>query len=520
MICIVPLRDDLIHFSIMNHKTFTEAPLEEKLYQLIISRLDGDQIGLQGYQKKIVGLVRKGICGFIVFGGERDEIKSFVDAVQSISSIPLLISSDIERGVGQQIRGCTAFPCQMAVAAATERHRSEDVLILESALKAIADEARYIGINMPLIPVLDVNKDPDNPIICTRAFSDDPEIVSRLGKTYIRILEGEGLVTCAKHFPGHGDTSSDSHITLPVIDKTYEELMHSDIIPFKEAIRQGVGSIMIGHLSVPAVDSKPATLSKRMITSVLRESLGFKGLILTDALTMHALNDIAHVPLRCINAGVDILLHPVDPDAAVRELSAASLAGELAEERINESLGRILRLKEKLRYGATEEIEYPVHRSLSSQITDMSVSLIKNTKGILPIPENGNIQLICAGDEKYFNSTLLRDLSGNILRVHENDLVFDLHNKVAIFAVFTSVTAWRGSSGVSNEETNRIREFIKKAGKSIVISFGSPYVLRHFTEADVLIAAYEETEQAQRAVLKCLKGAMDFKGRLPVKIFG
>ncbi len=276
---------------------------------------------------------------------------------------------------------------------------------------------------------------------------------------------------------------------------------------------------MIGHLSLPAVDSKPATLSRRMITSVLRETLGFEGVILTDALNMHALNDIAHVPLQCINAGVDVLLHPVDPDVVVGELLSALSSGVLGEERINKSLERILRLKEKLRYPETAEIDYSVNGRLSSEITERSISLIKNSEGILPISEDENIQLIYAGDEKYFSSSHLRDLSRDSSVLHDEDSVFDLNNKVAVFAVFTSVTAWRGSSGLSNDETDRIHGFIRRAGKSIVISFGSPYVLRHFTEAGVLIAAYEGTEQAQRAVIKCLKGAMDFKGRPPVKIF-
>ena len=175
--------------------------LERKLYQLIISRLDGERISDGAYRESISELARRGICGFIVFGGEKGTIKHFIEQLQSISKIPLFIASDVERGVGQQIRGTTVFPCQMALAAAVDKGNPEDVAVMRRAVGAIADEAKDVGINMLLIPVLDVNRDPDNPIICTRAFSDNPEDVAWFGSEYVDILENSGLISCAKHFP-------------------------------------------------------------------------------------------------------------------------------------------------------------------------------------------------------------------------------------------------------------------------------------------------------------------------------
>ncbi|MBM4146447.1 MAG: hypothetical protein FJ240_09295, partial [Nitrospira sp.] len=252
---------------------FSEIPtirfaLEKKLYQLIISRLNGEEIYLKSYRENIFGLIEKGIGGFIIFGGKKEEVRNFIDKMQSVSEMPLFTASDIERGAGQQIQGCTCFPCQMAIASAIDTE-SEDLLKLRNTVNAIADEAKDIGINMPLIPVLDVNRDPDNPIICTRAFSDNPENVARLGSEYIKILESSNLISCAKHFPGHGDTSEDSHILLPVINKSYKNLIETDIMPFKEAISSGVSSIMIGHLSIPAIDHKPASISKKIISNIL-----------------------------------------------------------------------------------------------------------------------------------------------------------------------------------------------------------------------------------------------------------
>jgi beta-N-acetylhexosaminidase len=489
--------------------------LEKKLYQLIISRLDGKDISSEAYQETIFELVRKGIGGFIVFGGKKAKIKRFIDKIQSISEIPLFIASDIERGVGQQIQNTTLFPCQMAISAAIDKSRTEDVTILENAIKAIAHEARNIGINMPLIPVLDINQNPDNPIICTRAFSDNSEDVAWFGSEYIRILESTGLISCAKHFPGHGDTSTDSHILLPIINKSYEDLMNMDIRPFREAIYAGVSSIMIGHLSIPAIDSKPASLSEKIVTDILRKNLGFEGLILTDALIMNALKGIENVPAQCIKAGADVLLHPADPDLIFKKLMSAVESKEFTEEQVDTAINRILKTKTRLENTERHEIDYQKHEVLSLQFTDKSISLFKNTPGLLPISDQNKLYVIFTGDRQFFQSSPLKSLFKTVSIIKDR---MEFKNKIALFAIFTNIAAWKGSSGIAEDERNQINEFIRKAKHSIVISFGSPYVLRHFKGADVLIAAYEATEQAQEAVIKCLIGEMDFKGHLPVKL--
>ncbi len=339
--------------------------LDQKLYQLIVSRIDGGKLSSKPYQEHAFGLVRKGIGGFILFGGKRDEVRDFINKLQSISKIPLLIASDIERGAGQQIDGATGFPCQMAAAAAIDKTGSDNGLILEKMVKAIADEAADIGINMPLVPVMDVNQNPDNPIICTRAFSDNPEDVAWYGRKYIKALEDEGLISCAKHFPGHGDTAVDSHISLPVISKSMTDLMDVDVFPFKESISAGVSSIMIGHLSIPEIDPLPASLSKKIITGLLRHELGFEGLVLTDALNMHALNEFENVPAKCIDAGADIILHPADADAAAEELQHGVTSGEVDEAKIDAAVERILRFKAGIKNIQKAEVNYKVHAQLS-----------------------------------------------------------------------------------------------------------------------------------------------------------
>jgi beta-N-acetylhexosaminidase len=523
---VVLKKGNLLNFYMHAHKIIINS-LEKKLFQLIISRLDGEKIDRRAYQEEIFKLVSKGICGFIIFGGAREEVKNFTDKMQSISEIPLFIASDVERGVGQQIRSNTLFPCQMALAAAVDRRKAEDVSLLRSAVKAVAEEAKDVGINMPLIPVLDVNMDPDNPIICTRAFSDKPEDVAWFGSEYIRILEKSGLVSCAKHFPGHGYTSADSHMLLPVINRSYKDLMDVDIRPFRDAVSVGGSSIMVGHLSVPAVDDKPATISKKMITGILREKLGFDGLILTDALNMRALKDFERVSQRCIDAGADILLHPVDPDLTMKELVSAVQSRELSEERIESAINRILRVKARIGKIDGPPVDYQRHQILSSRLVDMSLSLVKDTPGLLPIRAKREIGVIFAGDRVMYDSSLLRKYFKNsfLLPAAAENLSSPLvgggtegRHATTLFAIFTDVSAWKGSSGISEVERDRIRDLIERTERSIVISFGSPYVLSNFEGAGILIAAYEATEQAQAAAIKCLEGRMDFQGRLPVRL--
>jgi len=496
--------------------------LEKKLYQLIISRLDGNNIHSHAYSAKLFQLVEKGIGGFIIFGGKRDEIKEFVIQIQSHAEIPLFIASDVECGVGQQILGTTLFPCQMAIAAAVDKNIPGDISIFEDSLKAIAREAIDVGINMPLIPVLDINQNPDNPIVCTRAFSDNPDDVTWFGMKYIKIFEGSGLISCAKHFPGHGDTAVDSHLSLPVITKSFEELRSVDLMPFLKAVEAGVSSIMVGHLSVPEIDSKPASLSEKIITDLLRKEIGFNGLILTDALNMKALKDFENVPAECVKAGADILLHPFDADLTVKALLSAVESKEITEEQIDEAINRIAKAKMKIQSARKQEIDYQSHRILSSQITDMSITLLQNTEG-LPILDPMRTQIVLAGEQKFFESTPFKNYFINIstipsLQEERVSLENVFLKQIVIFAIFTSVAAWKGTSGIDDAERKMISELMKIAETSIVISFGCPYVLRYFKEADILIAAYEATEQAQGSVIKCLQGGMDFKGRLPVHI--
>jgi beta-N-acetylhexosaminidase len=489
---------------------------KQKLYQLIISRLDGESISSAPYREKISSLIQNGIGGFIVFGGMKDEVKQFITSAQSASNIPLFIASDIEKGVGQQVEGTTAFPCQMALAAATDYNHPADLKAFDAVFEAVADEAIDIGINMPFIPVLDVNINPDNPIICTRAFSDNPETVSRFGERAVKVLENRGLISCAKHFPGHGDTSIDSHISLPVISKSRESLMSTDIIPFRKAIDTGVSSIMMAHLIISEIDALPASLSKKVMSGLLRDELGYEGLVLTDALTMDALNDFENVPARCIQAGADIILHPSDAHAVVHELEHGVESGQLQESVIDTAVERILSYKSGLKNVRRPEVTYDDHARLSSLLAGKAVTLLKGPAQGFPIRSLQDISLVYSADEDKHDISALRNAVTAFVNI-QNYKGEGLSGTV-IISLFTRIAAWEGSSGIENAEIETIKTIIRSSERSIVISFGSPYVLGHFSEADVLIAAYDSDPQAQKAVLKALTGEIGFTGLLPVSL--
>jgi beta-glucosidase-like glycosyl hydrolase len=296
--------------------------------------------------------------------------------------------------------------------------------------------------------------------------------------------------------------------------------MNVDIAPFREAVKAGTGSFMIGHLSVPALDSLPATLSKKIISGLLRIELGFEGLIITDALNMNALDEFDNVPVMCMNAGADILLHPADADEVVESLIIGIDSGEIEEEKINDALNRICRFRSGINTLQKTDIDFTKHQEIASLISDRSITLVKDTPGVLPLGDAQRLSLVCTGDQNDVDMDALKNFmhGAGILNTGDPDLRNARFNETTVFALFTNVAAWKGSSGIRDEDIQIIKQAVKKAGQSIVISFGSPYVLGHFMEADVLIAAYESSGQAQRSVIKCLRGESTFQGRLPVKL--
>jgi beta-glucosidase len=293
-----------------------------------------------------------GVGGVILVDGSAAELMVRSQQLQSWADIPLLISADIEEGVGQRFSGATWFPPPMAIGAIWERDQALAWRYAEQMGESTAQEALAIGLNWILAPVVDVNNNPENPVINVRAFGQDPTTVSALATAFIRGTQRYGVLNTAKHFPGHGDTGIDSHHDLPTLNHSPQRLAETELPPFQAAIAAGVDGVMSAHLLIPCWDAEqPATLSSKILTEQLRQNLGFEGLIVTDALVMGAIAngyDPGEAPVLAIEAGADIVLMPVDPVVGIQAVCAAVAAGRLSRDRICQSVERIWKAKAKV----------------------------------------------------------------------------------------------------------------------------------------------------------------------------
>jgi beta-glucosidase-like glycosyl hydrolase len=514
--------------------------LREAVAQMVIPRIDGPKLGDPVYQERCGELVRQGIGGFIIFGGDIGQTPGYLRDLQGMSVVPLLIASDVERGLGQQLVGGTNFPSQRAVASAIKRQSKKDVDLLERMLDAVRQETRAAGIHAVFSPVVDVNNNPDNPIICTRAFGDEPEIVEWFGSRYIRGLQKTtkqgtfGLLACAKHFPGHGDTDRDSHSVLPVIRADKQRLNRIELPPFREAVKSGVGMVMVAHLLVPELDpAAPTTFSKKVVTALLREGMGFEGLIVTDALDMGALAEQysqEEIAVRSVEAGMDILLHPGDAQKTIDAVVAAVEQGRLTQQRIDESVDRIMHAKKKL--GLFDKdgpdsgpIEYELHQGIAREVGRKALRIVDGgRKNVLPLRTDTGVACFVLDDDGSHDSSTafirvmqerFKHMSLLVLTRDEGvpvSLVNDcIHaSGFVVVALFSRISASKGRSGISEKLRATADDILRTARSlqvnTVVISFDSPYILDLFKNADVRIAAYDRMEEIQRAAARLLAG--------------
>lgn len=524
--------------------------LRHAVAQMVMPRIEGKQLPDAAYRDAMTAFVREGIGGFILFGGDIDGTPRYLAELQSRAEFPLLISSDVERGLGQQLEGGTRFPSQRAVASATGRRSKKDTDLLGLMLDAVRAESRAAGIHIVFSPVMDVNNNPDNPIICTRSFGDDPETVEWFGRHYIRGLqkrEADGhrdLLACAKHFPGHGDTDQDSHSVLPVIRTDRARLNRVELPPFREAVKDGVGTVMIAHLLVPALDPvKPVTFSKKVVTALLREGMAFDGLIVSDALDMGALAgeySQDEIAIRAVEAGMDILLHPVDARVTIEAVVNAVEKGRLTETRIQESVERIMIAKKQLglfdtphrsplargdeKGGRIRKIDYEKHRAIATELGRKAVAIIRGDRKRLPFDSGKSVSCYILDDDNQgmgapFSRALIR-LFGTVntttLTPDACDAGLQAHLDpgaagTVVIAIFSRISASKGRSGISPQLRDAAFEILRRAkakGKrSAVISFDSPYILEQFRDAELLIAGYDRMDAIQEAAAERLAGA-------------
>ncbi|MHB8174753.1 MAG: glycoside hydrolase family 3 protein, partial [Nitrospirota bacterium] len=385
--------------------------VQKMLFQRVIPRLEGGRLGDKEYLKDILKLVDAGVGGFILFGGDFWEVRQALPKLQAKADVPLLFMSDMEKGAGQQLKGATVFPCQMAVAAAADLVTGEGLTVLAAMLDGMAYEARAAGVQAILTPVLDVNSNPLNPIISTRAFSDEPHVVSGLGERYVKGLQGSPVpvMACGKHFPGHGDSQVDSHTALPTLDKDRESLEEEDMLPFRRAVMAGVEMIMMAHIKAVELDPVyPASLSQTVIRRYLRNRAGFDGLVLTDALNMGALAQ-SYSPKEAarlaIKAGVDILLHPGEPLEFLNVLNELIREKGVTKEEIFMSAARLA--KAKMRYCQTPRLpdrqvagRIEENSAVADELASRALTLVKAAGAFPKLREiKGNIAHIVLEDD-------------------------------------------------------------------------------------------------------------------------
>jgi len=468
-----------------------------------------------------------------------------INQLQAKSKLPLLIGADFERGTAMRLDEGTSFPTAMALAAAG------DIKDAYAMGKITALEARAVGIQWIYAPDADVNNNPGNPIINTRSFGEDPARVAEFVTAFVKGVQENGGLATAKHFPGHGDTAADSHIDLPVIHADRERLEHLELVPFRAAIAAGAGSVMTAHLSIPALEpdsNTPATLSHNILTGLLRDELGFEGLVVTDAMDMGGIT-VRFAPgeaaVRAVAAGTDALLMPPVPDAAFEALQAAMKSGRISKERLDASVRRILQAKAQLGLHQNRLVDVNAinHKlgSVASQkeaqdISDRGVTLLRDAPHRLPLngtkPSRALLLAFYADPEPYPGEDLERELrsrfdsvttlradtrfvNASILKLPAADS-YD----VAILALFVRVSDRKGNVDVPVEQA-ALAELLYKTGKPVVtVGFGSPYLIESFPKAETWLAAFGISDVAQISVARALFGQIPVRGKLPVTIPG
>lgn len=459
-----------------------------------------------------------GVGGVILLGGSAAELALRTQQLQDWAGVPLLISADIEEGVGQRFAGATWFPPPMAIGAIARQNLSQAEELAHQMGACTAQEARAIGLNWVLAPVVDVNNNPDNPVINVRAFGETPEQVIRLTTAFIRGAQAYPVLTTAKHFPGHGDTAVDSHLELPVISHNRERLNQVELPPFVAAIAAGVDSVMSAHLLIPALDSQyPATLSPAILTGLLRQELGFDGLVSTDALIMGAIAKrygIGEAAVLAVLAGADILMMPPDPETAILAVEAAVEAGRIAPEQILTAVERIWRAKHQV-CSPDLTVSGPSHAweepppavlqadTLLSQLAQPSANtaveqILQASMQSQGSPRNWvsdqpwrNLILVdsllnCDFLNPQAPAIVLPQQAGamtQILDSHTPESMAQLSDAAAqptLLQLFIRGNPFRGSAGLTHQAANWLQLLLDSHQLQAIALYGSPYILEKF----------------------------------------
>lgn len=558
--------------------TLRKLTLAEKIGQMFMA--DANAIFMNrdsdAYRQLAHHIRDNKVGGIIFFRSDVWATTVLINRMQQMAKLPLLVSADLEMGMGMRLNDTPWWPPNMAVGA------TDDPQYARRQGEITAREARAIGINWLYAPVADVNNNPANPVINVRSYGEDPQRVAQFVSAFVQGAQSAGAMACAKHFPGHGDTATDSHIGLPVVDVSRERLSTRELVPFRAAIAQGIGSIMSAHISLPQIETTlvaslrqlsaserattefvsqtetdaarvtlPATLSPAVLTGILRDDLRFGGLIVSDAMNMAGISaryDPATAAILAIKAGMDVIEKCPDIDAAIAGVKAAVQRGEITEARITASVERILQAKAKLglpqqRLVSLDNVDQIVSATsdlaVAQEIAEHSITLVRDAQSRLPLklaPQARVLNITLADDDGAFNAQpFIAELQRQNVALEQ--VSFDHRATEADFAslfsrldkqrfdavILASLIRSRSGKGTVSlppAGQHLADELLKRDLPLVVISFGNPYLLTAVPQVKTYLAAYSPFPFSQRAAARALFGEITITGKLPVSLPG
>src|ERR1700677_223757 len=560
------------------HKTLRHLTLEEKVGQVFMIWCRASFLNVENPEylqlreamnKYHVGsfAMTVHVDGPYLLRSEPYEAAELLNSLQKESKLPLLFAADFERGVSMRLMGATAFPTAMAFGG---DGKLEDA---ETFGRITAEEARAIGIHWNFFPDADVNSNPVNPIINTRSFGEDPQQVGNLVTAYIKGAHEEGMLTTVKHFPGHGDTATDSHLGVASVNVDRAHLDSLELPPFRQAIAAGVDSVMVAHVTVPALDPDPnhvATISPAIVSGLLQEQLGFKGIVVTDALDMAGLthlfaNNIGRAAVEAFKAGSDLLLIPADFPASYNAMLQAVQSGEISRERLDRSVLKILEAKASLDLEHARLVDInalsttvgkPENLAFGQQAADTAITLVRDNGKILPLKSSlenqgtGKARLPYTTQEETHNQVVavlfsddVRTESGRAFgrelraRIPDANVIYvdpriaaamsdDIMKAVnqattVIAAVYVAPSAGKvGNTMAMADATGALlRQMLDQAaGKTEIVAVGNPYLAENFPKVENYMCTFSNASVSEIAAVKALFGEIPIRGRLPVSI--
>jgi beta-N-acetylhexosaminidase len=516
----------------------------DKIAQLVVPWIPGTYAAYDddGFERAQAWVDSLHVGGLIVSVGSPLDLAAKLNRLQRRSRLPLLVASDFEGGTSLRLNGGTLFPPNMGVGATGSDSAAYDVG------RITALEGRAVGVQLCFAPVADVNNNPANPIINTRAFGGDPVQVGRMVAAEVRGLQDYGMLATAKHFPGHGDTETDSHVALPVISSSWARLDSMELVPFRAAIAAGVDVVMSAHIALPALDSgrvRPGTVVPTILTGLLRDSLGFHGLIVTDALNMAGVADAygAEAGVRAFLAGADLLLQPADPGAAIDAMARAVARGEITAERLDRSVRRVLEAKKGLGLFARRTVSLDSIPAVvgsaaferdAAAIAQRSIVMVKDSAGVIhglargrpgltlvtyAEEENRTVGLALAAElrARGFGVTVARLWPASGAASYDSAASALQQNTTALFATADRPIAGRGSIGLPAALADLIAHTARER-PTVLVSLGNPYVLSGLPEVGSYLIGWRSNALIERAVGRALAGAAPITGRLPIAL--